>query len=105
MIEFLADSVVLYLEKGQFELASERTGSELGRGQVRTVYLSGSIVFTESERTVRAEEIYYDFRNQRALIVNASMRVFDEKRAILFICGRRSWGASAKACLRLRMSS
>ncbi len=82
MIEFMADSVVLYLESGQFDLADERTGSELGRGQIRTAYLGGNIVFTESERTVRADELYYDFRNQRALIVNASLRVFDQDRGI-----------------------
>ena len=82
MVEFLADNVVLYPEPGQFEKSSGGRGNELGRGQFRTVYLSGNIVFTESERTVRADEIFYDFRNQRALIVNASMRVFDERRGI-----------------------
>ena len=82
MIEFMADNIVLYLEPGQFETATERRGSELGRGQIRTAYLSGNIVLTESERTVRADEIFYDFANQRALIVNASMRMFDEKRGL-----------------------
>ena len=82
MIEFLADNVVLYLESQQFELAVEKKGSELGSGQIRTVYLSGNIVYTESERTVRADEIYYDFRNHRALIVNASLRTYDEKRGL-----------------------
>lgn len=82
IIEFMADNVVLYLESEQFDLSAERVGSELWRGQIRTAYLSGNIVFTESDRTVRADEIFYDFRNQRALIVNASMRVFDEQRGI-----------------------
>ncbi len=82
MLEFMADSVVLYLESGQFELQAERSGSELGRGQIRSAYLTGNIVFTESDRTVRADELYYDFNKQRALIVNASMRVFDERRGI-----------------------
>ena len=82
MIEFMADSVVLYLEPEQFDLTSEQKGRELGRGQIRTAYLSGNIVFTESDRTVRADEIFYDYRNQRALIVNASMRVFDENRGM-----------------------
>ena len=82
MIEFMADSVVLYLEPEQFDLATEKKGSELGSGQIRTAYLSGNIVFTESDRTVRADELFYDFHNQRALIVNASMRIFDEKRGM-----------------------
>ncbi len=82
MIEFMADNVVLYLEPGRFDPAEEGRGNELGSGHIRKAYLSGNIVFTESERTVRADEIFYDFRNQRALIVNASMRVFDDKRGI-----------------------
>lgn len=82
MVEFMADNVVLYLEKDRFDLAVERRGNELGSGQIRKVYLSGNIVLTEADRTVRADELFYDFRNQRALIVNASMRVFDEKRGI-----------------------
>ena len=82
MVEFMADNIVLYLEPGQFEPAAERRGNELGSGQIRRAYLSGNIVLTESERTVRADEIFYDFANQRALIVNASMRMFDEKRGL-----------------------
>ncbi len=82
MVEFMADSVVLYLEPGQFDLAEERKGSELGSGRIRTAYLSGNIVLTEGGRTVRADEIYYDFRNQRALIVNASLRTFDDRRGL-----------------------
>jgi len=82
MIEFMADSVVLYLEPEQFDIASEKKGSELGSGQIRTAYLAGNIVLTESDRTVRADEIFYDFRNQRALIVNASMRIYDERRGL-----------------------
>jgi hypothetical protein len=82
MIEFMADSVVLYLEPEQFTIAAEKKGNELGSGQIRTAYLAGNIVLTESERTVRADEIFYDFRNHRALIVNASMRMYDERRGL-----------------------
>lgn len=82
MVEFMADHVVLYLEPERFEVSSERRGNELGSGQIRTAYLSGNIVLTEANRTVRADEIFYDFRNQRALIINASMRTFDDNRQL-----------------------
>lgn len=82
MVEFMADNIVLYLEPERFEVATERRGNELGSGQIRTAYLSGNIVLTEADRTVRADEIFYDFRHQRALIVNASLRTFDNNRGL-----------------------
>ncbi len=81
MVEFLADNLVIFFEKGQFEIdQAGETGNQIGLGDPQSVYLMGNIVMTEGERTIRADEIYYDFINKRALVVNASMRVFDEKR-------------------------
>jgi hypothetical protein len=82
MIEFMADSLVLFLGKEEFDIETDQQGSQIGSGQVESVYLSGNIVMTEGPRTTRADEIYYDFVNQRALVVNASMRMFDEERSI-----------------------
>jgi hypothetical protein len=82
MIEFMADSLVLFLGKEEFDLETNPQGSQIGSGQVEAVYLSGNIVMTEGPRTTRADEIYYDFVNQRALVVNASMRMYDEGRGI-----------------------
>ncbi len=81
LVEFQADNLVMFTDKEAFEIdQSQETGSQIGSGPAQSVYLSGNIVMTEGERTIRADEIYYDFVNQRALVVNASMRVFDEKR-------------------------
>ena len=63
MVEFMADNVVLYLEKDRFDLAVERRGNELGSGQIRKVYLSGNIVLTEADRTVLAYELFYDLKS------------------------------------------
>lgn len=82
MIEFMADNLVLFLGEEEFDLETDQQGSQIGSGQVEAVYLSGNIVMTEGPRTTRADEIYYDFINQRALVVNASMRMFDEGRGI-----------------------
>ncbi|MBP8604285.1 MAG: hypothetical protein KBI46_00400 [Phycisphaerae bacterium] len=83
VIEFMADQLVLFFGKGQFELESDASKSgQLGMGTIQAVYLSGNIVMTEGRRTTRADELYYDFTNQRALVVNASMRIFDEKRGL-----------------------
>ena len=83
IVEFLADEMVLFFEKDQFAIdQSQGTGSQIGTGKIQSVYLRGNIVMTEGERTTRADEIYYDFLNQRSLVVNASMRVFDEDRGL-----------------------
>ena len=37
---------------------------------------------TEGLRTIRADEIYYDFENKRGLAINATMRTFDVERGI-----------------------
>lgn len=82
LLEFQADSAVLFFPSGQFDLSREQGGRDLGQGHVESAYLRGNIVMTEGERTIRANEIYYDFIKQQAVIVNASMRMFDEKRGL-----------------------
>ncbi len=37
---------------------------------------------TEGLRTIRADEMYYDFENKRGLAINATMRTFDVERGI-----------------------
>ena len=82
MIEFMADEVVLYVASDQFDMAEQGRGRQLGQGRIQAAYLSGDIVFTEADRTVRADELFYDFRRQQALVINASMRMFDPQRGI-----------------------
>ena len=81
VIEFMADSLVIFSQPDSFSLEQQQ-GNQMGMGKIGSVYLSGNIVMTEGERTIRADEIYYDFVNQRALVANASLRMFDEKRAL-----------------------
>jgi hypothetical protein len=54
----------------------------LASGVVRSIYVSGDVVMTEGERTIRADELYYDFDDNKALAANAEMRSFDSKRGI-----------------------
>ena len=81
VIEFMADNLVIFSQPGSFSL-EQQTGNQIGMGKISSVYLSGNIVMTENDRTVRADEIYYDFVNQRALVANASLRMFDEERGM-----------------------
>ncbi len=50
---------------------------DLGSGvsdAVAGVYLRGDVVLTRGERMIRAPELFYDFENNRALILDAVMR-------------------------------
>jgi lipopolysaccharide assembly outer membrane protein LptD (OstA) len=45
-------------------------------------YLKGNVVLTRGERSIRASELYYDFQNDRALILDAVMRAVAGSREI-----------------------
>jgi hypothetical protein len=54
----------------------------LAKGTIKAVYVCGDVVLTEGQRTIRADELYYDFENRKGLAVNAVMRTFDVQRGI-----------------------
>ncbi len=54
----------------------------LASGAVMAIYMSGNVVMTEGQRTIRADEVYYDFERKKAIAVNAVMRNFDVSRGI-----------------------
>jgi len=83
ILEFQADNAVVF--HGSKDLTSGDEHGSTGifaSGSVDAVYFKGNIVMTEGKRTVRADELYYDFRANQALAVNAEMRNFDEKRGL-----------------------
>lgn len=82
LLEFQADSAVLFFQSGQFEATRQQGGRDLAQGRIESAYLRGNIVMTEGKRTIRADEIYYDFLRKQAVVVKASMRMFDEKRGL-----------------------
>ena len=81
VLEFMADNLVMFGQPDSFSVEQQQ-GSQIGMGKMQSVYLSGNIVMTESGRTTRADEIYYDFANKRALVINASTRFYDEQRGL-----------------------
>ncbi len=71
LLELEADNAVMFY-----------SGKEQVGDDVASIYMSGDVVMTEGQRTVRADEMYYDFKDKKALAVNAVMRNFDEGRGI-----------------------
>jgi len=54
----------------------------MAKGNVRAIYVCGDVVMTEGQRTIRADEMYYDFLRKKALAINGEMKSFDAKRGI-----------------------
>jgi len=84
LLELLADNTVIFYSRRHLEEIEEEAEAEdiLGRGPVKAVYMSGDVVMTEGRRTIRADEIYYDFEEKKALAINAVMRNYDVGREI-----------------------
>jgi len=87
LLELQADNTVVWYFGKQLQAAEQsrqagRADDILARGDVRAIYMSGDVIMTEGPRTIRADEIYYDFESKKALAINAVMRSFDESRGI-----------------------
>jgi hypothetical protein len=83
LLEFMADSAVVYYRGGQFEFGKSKTVDDtVGAGSVESMYFKGNIVMTEGPRTIRADELFYDFKTRKALAVNAEIRDYDPTRGI-----------------------
>ncbi len=86
LLELQADNAVVYYRgeklKSRLEQGESRKDIPGQDGDVRAIYLAGDVVMAEGQRTIRADEIYYDFEGQRGLVVNAVMRSFDVSRGI-----------------------
>ncbi len=84
LLELQADNAVIFYSSREFQVGKEQTGTEdvLAKGAVKAIYMSGDVVMTEGQRTIRADEMYYDFQRKKAIVVNAVMRNFDVKRGI-----------------------
>ena len=87
LLELLADNAVIFYSEEAWKTYEESlpgVGTEdiLAKGAVRAIYMSGDVVMTEGQRTIRADEIYYDFDRKKAIAINAVMRNFDVARGI-----------------------
>jgi hypothetical protein len=84
LLEIQADSAVIFYASEKISMSQESGGvKDIGaKGAIKAIYVRGDVVMTEGLRTIRADEIYYDFENKRGLAVNATMRTFDVERGI-----------------------
>ena len=79
-----ADDAVVFYAGEKISTGEESGGvKDVGaKGAIKAIYVRGDVVMTEGLRTIRADEIYYDFENKRGLALNATVRTFDVGRGI-----------------------
>ncbi len=84
LLELQADRAVVFYSREQITIDREDADSEdiLPRGAIKSIYIAGDVMMAEGSRTIRADEIYYDFENSNAIAMNAVMRSFDADRGI-----------------------
>lgn len=84
LLELQADNAVIFCSEQTSEKSDQISGLEdiLAAGTVQAIYLSGDVVMAEGHRTIRADEIYYNFAQKKALAINAVARSFDASRGI-----------------------
>jgi len=85
LLELQADNAVIFYSSQGFQAEQKQAETRqdiLAKGNISNVYLSGDVVMTEGERTIRADEMYYDFERKRAIAINAVMRNFDVSKEI-----------------------
>ena len=81
ILELQADEAVVYYDPSG-RRGAEAGGGLLAAGTVKSIYLAGDVLMTEGQRTLRADELFYDFERKKAVALNAILRTFDVKRGI-----------------------
>ena len=78
LLELMADNAVVFSS-----LEKEETQNDIpAGGAFKAIYMCGDVVYTCGQRTIRSDEMYYDFEEKKAIAVNAVMRNFDAGRGI-----------------------
>ena len=60
----------------------EKSDRESMQKWISAVYLEGDVVLTRGARMIRASKLYYDFQNDRALILDVVTRAFEPSRTL-----------------------
>ena len=90
-MEMEAGSVVVFSRKDQPPTRETEGGERVpyapraigvGSGDeiITGIYLENNVVLRRGERTIRAERIYYDLINHKALLIKPVMRTVQERR-------------------------
>lgn len=81
LFELQADSLVLW-RGGTGAARPAGDAAAIEETGVSQIYVAGDVHFQQGQRTIRADELYYDLRHQRALAKGVVMRTYDPTRNI-----------------------
>jgi hypothetical protein len=82
LLELQADDAVIFLSRQQPPENDSKSTTEDILSDMQAIYMSGNVVMTYGQRTIRADQIYYDFQQKKAIAINAVMRDFDTRNGI-----------------------
>ena len=82
LLELQADNAVIFFPEDQQSKGDRKSGIEDTLSGAQAIYMSGDIVLTNGQRMIRADEIYYDFQQKKAIAINAVMRNFETREGI-----------------------
>ncbi len=81
VIELEADCLIVWRTAADPNAKSVGPAADQEVG-VSAVYVSGDVLLTQGERTIRADDLYYDLRSRRALARNVVLKSYDTLRNI-----------------------
>jgi hypothetical protein len=82
LLELQADNAVIFLTGEESQTDEGKKSADDTLTNMQAIYMSGDIVLTNGQRTIRADEMYYDFQKKMAIAINAVMRNFDTRQGI-----------------------
>ena len=82
LLELQADNAVIFLSGEKSPVGDDKSTTEDILSDMQAIYMSGDTVMTNGQRTIRADEIYYDFEKKKAIALNVVMRNFDTREGI-----------------------
>lgn len=87
LLELKGDSAVVFYAGGT-PSGKEAAGTEdvLSKSGIKAVYLGGNVVMTEGLRTIRADEIYYDFEEKKGAGGQCGDKKFRPEARRSYIC-------------------
>jgi hypothetical protein len=82
LLELQADNAVIFLSGQQPPADDGKSRAKDMLTGMQAIYMSGDVVMTKGQRTIRADEIYYDYQKKQAIAINAVMRNFEPSEGI-----------------------
>lgn len=79
-LQIEAQRAVVFIEKGEGKGSVDASRIEVSR--VRGIYVEGDVIATDGKYTLRGPKIYYDVKDNKAIVVDAVLFTYDQERGL-----------------------